>query len=119
MIKVKTHLGSIELTKTYLSNLIAHAASSCFGVVRMNPVGAGQGARAVVTRSDAANSGVKVSADKNSDRLIIDLHITVMYGVNVAAITDSIMNKVRYVTERETGLKVGQVNVFVDGMENG
>lgn len=118
MIKLNTHLGAIVLSSAYLSNLIAHTASSCFGVVRMNPAGASQGIKSAVLRSEPSDNGVKVWTKKDSDNLIIDLHITVMYGVNVSAITDSIMNKVRYIVERETSQKVQNVNVFIDGMEN-
>ncbi len=118
MIKLNTHLGAIILSGGYLSNLIAHTASSCFGVVQMNPAGASQGVRTAVFRSEPRDNGVKVYQGKSNGALSVDLHITVMYGVNVGAITESIINKVRYVCERETGLKTETVNVFVDGMEN-
>lgn len=118
MIKIDNHLGSIELTSGYLSALIGHAATSCFGVVRMNPTGAAQGVRSTIFKSNSIDNGVKVTAEKGDNCLEIDLHITVLYGINVAAITDSIMNKVKYVVESETGLTVKKVNVFVDGMEN-
>ena len=49
--------------------------------------------------------------------LVIDLHIIVTYGVNISAIADSIVNKVRYTVEQATGLTVNKVNVFVDGMK--
>ena len=118
MIKIDNHIGTIELTAGYLSALIGHTVTSCFGVVKMNPAGASQGVKATILKTDSIDNGVKVTADRSSGRIVIDLHITVMYGVNVSAITDSIMNKVRYVVESETGLEVKKVNVFVDGMEN-
>lgn len=118
MIKIDTHIGTIELTSAYLSALIGHTATNCFGVVKMNPAGASQGVKATLLKSNSIDNGVRVSVPKGSKEVTIDLHITVMYGVNVAAITDSIVNKVRYVVESETGLEVKKVNVFVDGMEN-
>ena len=118
MVKIHNHLGMIELTPEYLSSLIGHTVTSCFGVVKMNPAGASQGVRATILKSDSIDNGVKVTIPKGTDHLIADLHITVMYGVNIAAITDSIMNKVRYVVSSETGLEVKKVNVFVDGMES-
>ena len=117
MIKIDTHLGAIELTSGYLSSLIGHTVTGCFGVVKMNPAGASQGVKTTILKSNSIDNGVRVSVPKGSNSVAIDLHITVMYGVNVAAITDSIMNKVRYVVESETGLEVKTVNVFVDGME--
>lgn len=118
MIKIDTHLGTIELASGYLSTLIGHTATSCFGVVKMNPAGATQGVKTTLLKSNSIDNGVKVAASRDGKTVSVDLHITVMYGINVAAITDSIMNKVRYVVESETGMTVSAVNVFVDGMEN-
>ena len=46
----------------------------------------------------------------------IELHISVSYGVNITAIVDSIINKVRYTVEEATDLKVNTVNVYVDAL---
>lgn len=48
----------------------------------------------------------------------MDLHISVIYGMNISAIAKSIVNKVRYTVEEATGLDVKKVNVFVDGMKS-
>ena len=45
------------------------------------------------------------------------MHIIVTYGLNIAAIVKSIVNKVRYTVEDATGLDVLKVNVYVDGMK--
>ncbi len=52
-----------------------------------------------------------------NDKLIVDLHISVIYGMNISAIAKSIVNKVRYTVEEATGLDVKKVNVYVDGMK--
>lgn len=118
MIKKDNHIGTISITNSYLTSLIGHAAAGCFGVVRMNPVGARQGVRSNIMGSATADNGVKISWVKGSNHMIIDLHIFVTYGINVSAIVDSIINKVRYVVESETGITVSKINVFVDGMES-
>lgn len=45
------------------------------------------------------------------------MHIAVVYGMNIAAIVRSIVNKVRYTVEQATNLEVAKVNVFVDAMK--
>ncbi len=117
MVKFDNHLGSIELTRDYLTTLIGHTVTGCFGVVRMNPAGATQGVKTNLLKNESIDNGVKIRFAKDSDKIIIDLHISVTYGINVSAITDSIINKVRYVVERETGITVRKINVYVDGME--
>ena len=49
---------------------------------------------------------------------MVDLSIAVSYGVNINAIADSIVNKVRYTIESTTDLKVSEVNVHVEGIDS-
>ena len=61
------------------------------------------------------DEGVRVRTSGGG--LIVDLHIVVIYGMNIAAVTRSIVNRVRYTVEQATGLEVAKVNVFVDAMK--
>ena len=117
MIKLENHLGEITITNNYLMSLIGHAVTGCFGVVRMNPIGAKQGVRTNILGSTSIDNGVKIHVPKGTNSMIIDLHIFVTYGINVSAIVDSITNKVRYTVEQATGLVVKKINVYVDGMK--
>ena len=49
--------------------------------------------------------------------IVVDLHICVVYGLNIAAISKSIINKVTYVVEDATGIKVEKVIVHVEQMK--
>lgn len=116
MIKVENHLGSIDISNEYLTSLIGHAVTSCFGVVQMNTYGAKQGIKSFIKKNNAIDKGIIIRQSR--DKIFIDLHITVSYGVNISAIVDSIVNKVRYAVEEETDMIVFKVNVFVDGMKS-
>ncbi len=115
MITLENHLGTIEISQEYFSNLIGHAVSSCYGVAGMVKTGAKQGLRALLTRRTFVDEGIQVRSENES--LIVDLHISVIYGMNISEISKSIVNKVRYTVESVTGLDVKRVNVFVDGMK--
>ena len=115
MIRLENHLGNIEISNEYFANLVGNAAQSCFGVAGMALIGAGQGLRNIFTKQNYPSKGVRVTGDNQS--LNIDLHIIVTYGVNLAAIVKSIVNKVRYTVEEATGLCVSKVKVYVDGMK--
>ena len=116
MIQIENHLGTIEISQEYFSNLVGNAASSCYGVAGMVKSGYRQGLRSLISRRTYADEGIRVRSE--GDKLIIDLHISVIYGMNIAAIAKSIVNKVRYTVEQATGLEVRKVNVFVDGMKS-
>ncbi len=115
MIGMETHLGTIEISQSYFSRLIGHAASSCFGVAGMANSNARQGLRSMLFKKGIyLDKGVSVRNDGYG--ISIDLHIIVTYGLNISAIVKSIVNKVRYTVEEATGLSVNKVNVYVDGM---
>lgn len=106
--------GTVEISYNYFSNLIGYAASSCYGVAEMAASSRVQGLAGHFLR-DRLDRGVKVR--RVSDKLFIDLHIIVTYGINITVIVKSIIKKVRYTVEEATGLKVDCVNVYVDGMK--
>lgn len=115
MIKFRNHLGTIGISTAYLRQLISHTAESCFGVAGLNVYGAKQGVCAMLKKVNTTK-GVIIRQD--GEELIVDLHITVNYGINVSAIVDSIIHKVNYVLTEEAGVAVKSVNVFVDEMTN-
>lgn len=116
MIKLENHLGTIEISQGFFENLVGKAASECFGVSGLANSSPYQEIHSVVTKKDLPNKGVKVKYV--GGHLMIDLHILVTYGVNISEIVKSIVNKVRYSVEDATGMSVGRVNVYVDGMKS-
>lgn len=114
MLKLENHMGTIEISEEYFAALVGAAASECFGVSGMVNSSAGQGLKYALTKRDSPDKGVRVRAVNGG--LVIDLHIAVTYGVNIAEAVKSIISKVTYTVEEATGLDVNKVNVFVDAM---
>lgn len=117
MIKFENPNGYIEITNNYFEQLVGHAAQSCFGVTGMVNASPMQSLKSIIkskTDGDNSNQGVTVKSINGS--LVVDLHISVSYGVNINAIADSITNKVRYTVESVTDLNVSKVNVYVDAI---
>ena len=50
------------------------------------------------------------------DKIIIDLHIIVSYGVNISSVASNLISNVKYKVEEFSGLKVEKINVLVEGM---
>ena len=116
MVKFENHLGTISISQDYFANLVGKAASDCYGVCGMSEHNPVLNIRNRFSKKDNNDSGVRVRSVGGG--LIIDLHIIVTYGVNIAAIVKSIVNNVRYHVETATGFTVAKVNVFVDGMKS-
>ena len=117
MIKFENPNGYIEITNAYFATLVGRAAQSCFGVTGMVN---GSAYESIVSAIKSKDTGEKLNQGahvKSVDgQLQIELHISVSYGVNITAIVDSIINKVRYTVEEATDLKVNTVNVYVDAL---
>jgi uncharacterized alkaline shock family protein YloU len=66
-------------------------------------------------RRESMAKGVKIRF--NDDATVsIELHIVVDNGVNLTAVSDSIMSEVRYIVSRSTGVEVKNVDVCIDSM---
>ncbi|MCL1867160.1 MAG: Asp23/Gls24 family envelope stress response protein [Oscillospiraceae bacterium] len=119
MITKRTHLGDIVVTKRFFGELIGRTIISCFGVVDMNSDGAKQTlieSLPFFPKKNQVDKGVSFKIIK--DKLYIELHITVMYGVNVSSVVKSIQNKIKFAVEDEIDIPVERVNIFVDGIKS-
>ena len=112
MIRFETRYGSICIEDEFFAQFIGNAISSCYGVAGMSVAGAKDGLQAVLFGNDIPEKGVVVKEDEG--QLIIDLHIKITYGVNIATIVENIKERVAYAVEHATNLKVKAINVSVD-----
>ncbi len=105
--------GCIEVDNAVIAIIAGYAALNCMGVKGMTVRNLGDG---IVTllRGESFHKGVKVTPVKG--RVDIELHIAVDHGMNMGTVALSTMNEVRYVVEQQTGVPVGNVNVFVDAI---
>ena len=114
MLKLENHLGTTTITEDYFADLIGNTVSDCYGVVGIAAKTPVQGLLRYISGKSTPAQGVRVKSI--GGKLVVDIHIVVMYGVNVNAIVSSIIEKVRYAVSAAVGLQVSKVNVFVDRM---
>ena len=103
MITINNHLGTITYSKQFFYSLIGGTVTNCFGIVGMN---AGDAKQTFVEKVPL--KFIKKFAEKT---------ILSEKGVNVSTIVKSIIHKVRFAVEDETGFTVDKVNVFVDAVK--
>lgn len=111
MISFYNTYGKVSMTGNYFAELVAMAAKSAYGVAGMAVRGAADSLKDMM-QPDAPDKGVQVSEEDG--KLVIRLHIKVIYGLNIAAAVKSLTHKVKYITEEATGLKVKRIDVSVD-----
>ncbi len=114
MVKYTNSIGSVTFTSDFFASLVGKISTTCYGVSGMATSGAIDGFRSIFFGNDFPDKGVRVSA--SNGKLDIELHIRVIYGVNLSAIVDSISHKVKYAVENATGFNVNKVDVYIDEM---
>lgn len=110
---INTNVGQILIENEVLAEYAGSAAVECFGVVGMASVNMKDGFVKLLRR-DSISHGVNVIIDNN--RILIDLHIIVAYGVSISAVAENLISNVRYKVEEFTGMKIEKINVLVEGV---
>ena len=101
--ELSTPLGRISIAADAIAQIVAETIRESYGVVAM------AGPKWLPAR---ATRGIEVGRD--GDAVIIDDHVVVEYGLNLAEVASSVRNRVGYEVERLTGLPVRSVEVHVD-----
>ncbi len=111
MISYETMGGTVCFSNSYLSKLIGHAVGNCYGVVGMVPSNR-QKISMFVKRENVIDKGIQVRGNMNN--ISVELHIAVMYGININTIANSITEAVKYTVKQATDINVSKVIIRVD-----
>ncbi|MDD6035709.1 MAG: Asp23/Gls24 family envelope stress response protein [Lachnospiraceae bacterium] len=110
---MNTNLGNVVIENEVIAKYAGSAAVECFGVVGMAAVNVKDGF-AKLLRRESLSRGVSISVTDN--KITIDFHIIVAYGVSISAVADNLVSNVRYKIEEFSGLLVEKINIYVEGV---
>ncbi len=111
---IDNQFGEVSIDNEVISKYAGATAIECIGIVGMAAVSVKDGLVKLLKR-DSLSHGVSVSVDADN-KLIIDFHVIVAYGVCISTVADNLVHNVKYKVEEFTGLKVGRINVYVEGV---
>ena len=115
MLALENHLGTIGISKKYLYSLVEYTISTCYGVAGLDR-SEGNSFAAFLLKKSGVGKGRSVQLDMTGERLTVGLHVTVIFGVNIAAVADSLAHKLRYTIEEKTGLEINKITIYIEGM---
>ncbi len=110
---MSTDLGNIAIDTEAIAQLAGTEAMECFGVVGMATYSVRDGLVRLLKR-ESLSHGINVDIDNN--KISLDFHIIIAYGVSIKAVADNLMSNVKYKVEEFTGLEVQKINIFVEGV---
>lgn len=64
---------------------------------------------------DSMTRGINVMVRNN--KLVINFHIIVAYGVSILAVSNNLISNVKYKVEEFTGIEIEKINIFVEGVK--
>jgi len=107
-----TELGAIRVHNSVIAAIARLAALKVPGVVEMSGSFA-EGLASMVGKA-SFDHGIKV--DLAEQKVNLDLHIVIAFGVRIPQVAWRIQNDVRKAVEDMTGKKIGLINVIVQGV---
>lgn len=111
---IETNLGKINIDNEVIAKIAGVTTTECYGIVGMASKNMKDGIVKLL-KMESITKGVKLHSDDGE--FSIDLHIIVKYGTNIGAVAETIISTVKYKVEEYTGIKVSNVNIFVEGIK--
>ena len=111
---IDNQYGEVVVDNDVIAKYAGSTAVECFGIVGMAAKSVKDG-RVKLLKKESLTRGVSVNVDENN-KIIIDFHVIVAYGVSIATVAENLVNNVKYKVEEFTGIKVRRINVYVEGV---
>ena len=110
--RMETELGSILIDTDVIATYAGSVAVECFGIVGMATVSMKDGLVRLL-KKDSLKNGIQVTVEDN--KISLDFHVIVAYGVSISAVADNLINNVKYKVEEFTGMEIHEINIYVEG----
>ena len=114
MTSINTSMGNISIDNEAIAQYAGSAAMECFGVVGMAGINMRDGLVKLL-KLDSMTRGINVMVRNN--KLVINFHIIVAYGVSILAVSNNLISNVKYKVEEFTGIEIEKINIFVEGVK--
>ena len=111
---MSTDLGIITVNPEVIAKYAGTVAVECFGIVGMAAVDMKDGLVRLL-KKDSLTHGIQVTIS-DDNRITIDFHVIVSYGVSISAVTDNLISNVKYRVEDFSGMPVDKINIYIEGV---
>jgi uncharacterized alkaline shock family protein YloU len=112
-VRMNNKLGSIEIDTNVVATYAGSVAVECFGIVGMASVNMKDG---LVKLLGKEHLGHGIAVRMNGERIQLEFHVIVSYGVSISAVAENLVSSVKYKLEAFTSMEVEKITVFVEGV---
>ena len=110
---LNSDLGKIVIDTDVIATYAGSVAVECFGIVGMAAISMKDGLVNLL-KKDSLKHGIHVKI--NDNKITLDFHVIVAYGVSIQAVSDNLMSNVKYRVESFTGMEIEKINILVEGV---
>ena len=107
--------GTLRVSNDVIADLAGYAALECYGVVGMAVTDQQEGVTRLLPMQ-RLRRGIDVSVEDG--HIVVDLHVVVEQGVNMAAISSNLVSSVKFILGRIAELEDVEVRVHIEGMRS-
>ncbi|MBP3702055.1 MAG: Asp23/Gls24 family envelope stress response protein [Lachnospiraceae bacterium] len=111
--RINNQLGTILIDTDVIAKYAGSVAIECFGIVGMAAVNMKDGLVKLL-KKESLTHGINVTVNEN--KITLDFHVIMVYGVSIRAVSDNLIENVKYKVEKFTGVEVEKINIFVEGV---
>ena len=111
--RISNKLGEILINPEVIAIYAGTTAVECFGIVGMAAISMKDGLVKLL-KKESLTHGINVEIADN--RISLDFHVIVAYGVSIIAVSDNLISSVKYKVEEFTGIHIEKINIFVEGV---
>ena len=111
--RISNKMGEIQISSEVIALYAGTIAVECFGIVGMAAVSMKDGLVKLLKRESLTHG---ITVDIRENRISIDFHVIVSYGVSISAVADNLIESVKYRVEEFTGMEIEKINIFVEGV---
>ena len=118
--RMNNELGSISIDLDVIATYAGSVAVECFGIVGMAAFSMKDGLVRLIKSLDFLvglflKHGINVTVGEDN-RISLDFHVIVSYGVSISAVCENLMENVKYRIQEFTGMEIDKLNIYVDGV---
>ena len=102
---MSTDLGTITVSSDVIAKYAGTVAVECFGIVGIYRL----------LKKENLTHGIQVTISEDN-RIKIDFHVIVAFGVSISAVTENLISNVKYKVEEFTRMPVDKINIYIEGV---
>lgn len=111
--KITNEYGTLFIEGDVVAKIASKAAMECYGLVGMSSKSKTTGIVELL-KGENESKGVNVTIDE--DGINIVLFVIIQYGTKISVVANNIIDRVKYMIEKYTGINVKKIDINVQGI---